>query len=127
VDGPIAVLVLVGTLAPLTYYGRLLAVGLGRPARAVDPATDWRPRLERPDLTSPISWLRTTWDLNRAFSAAVIAALLGVLALATSVGAFGGPAAAAGPPAILEGPSESFVPPPPETGRPSFQPIPTRY
>jgi formate hydrogenlyase subunit 3/multisubunit Na+/H+ antiporter MnhD subunit len=124
-DGPIATLVLVGTLAPLTYYARLLAIGLGRPARPVDPASDWRPRLRRLDLTSPVGWLRTTWDLNRAFSAAVIAALLGMLAVATSVGAFGGPAAAAGLPAILEGPTESFVPPPAASGQPSFQPIPT--
>ncbi len=42
-DGPIATLVLIGTFAPLAYYGRLLAVGLGRPARPLDPATDWRP------------------------------------------------------------------------------------
>jgi len=127
-DGPIATLVLVGTFAPLTYYARLLAVGLGRPARPPDPATDWRPRLQRPDLTSPVAWLRSTWDLNRAFSAAVIAAMLGVLALATSVGAFGGPDAAAGTPAILEGPSESFAPPPFTSAEPSFQlvPIPTR-
>jgi formate hydrogenlyase subunit 3/multisubunit Na+/H+ antiporter MnhD subunit len=124
-DGPIATLVLIGTLAPLTYYTRLLAVGLGRPGRPIDPATNWRPRLERPDLTSPGTWLRTTWDVNRAFSAAVIAALLGVLALATSVGAFGGASAAAGLPAILEHPAESAAPQPLSSGEPSFQPIPT--
>ncbi len=125
-DGPIASLVLVGTFAPLTYYGRLLTIGLGQPAEPVDPATDWRPHLRRVDLTAPIAWLRTTWDLNRAFSGAVIAALLSLLALATSVGAFGGPAAAVGLPTILEGPSESFAPPPLESGEPSFQPIPTQ-
>jgi NADH-quinone oxidoreductase subunit N len=124
-DGPIATLVLIGTLAPLTYYGRLLVIGLGRPAGPVDLATDWRPHLQRFDLTTPVAWLRTTWDLNRAFSGALIAALLGLLALATSVGAFGGPAAAAGLSAPLEGPSESFAPPSLESGQPSFQPIPT--
>ena len=123
-DGPLATLVLVGTFAPLAYYGRLLAVGLGRPVRPIDPATSWRPRIGRLDLTSPVAWIRSTWDLNRAFSAAVIAALLGMLALATSVGAFGGPEAAAGLPAILEGPIESFAPPPVGSGEPSFQPIP---
>ena len=116
---------LIGTLAPLTYYGRLLVIGLGRPAGPIDPATDWRPHLQRFDLTAPLAWFRTTWDLNRAFSGAVIAVLLGVLALATSLGAFGGPAAAAGLPARLEGPAESFAPPPP-SGEPSFQPIPTQ-
>jgi len=125
-DGPIATLVLLGTFAPLAYYARLLAIGLGRPTRPTEPATGWRPHLERLDLTSPVAWLRTTWDLNRAFSAAVIAAMLGVLALATSVGAFGGPDAAAGIPAILEGPSPSYAPPPLESGPPSFEPIPTR-
>lgn len=125
-DGPIATLVFVGTFAPLTYYGRLVVVGLRRPARPPDPAVGWRPRFERADLTAPLTWLRTTWDVNRAFSAAVIAGLLGVLALATSVGAFGGPAAAAGGPAIVEGPSESFAPQPIPSGEPSFRPIPTR-
>ena len=125
-DGPIASLVLIGTFAPLTYYGRLLVIGLGRPARPIDPSTDWRPHLQRLDLTAPMASLRHTWDLNRAFSGALIAALLGLLALATSVGAFGGPAAAAGLPAILDGPSESFAPAPLETGEPSFQPVPTQ-
>ena len=123
-DGPAATLVFVATFAPLTYYARLLAVGLGRPARP-EPATDWRPRLTRFDLTSPLGWARSTWDLNRAFSAAMIAALLGVLALATSVGAFGEADAAAAIPATLEGPGESFAPPPLSSGEPSFQPIPT--
>jgi formate hydrogenlyase subunit 3/multisubunit Na+/H+ antiporter MnhD subunit len=123
-DGPVATLVFVATFAPLTYYARLLAVGLGRPRRP-EPPTDWRPRVLRLDLTSPVAWARSTWDLNRVFSAAVVATLLGVLALATSVGAFGGADAAAAIPAGLEGPSESFAPPPIASGEPSFQPIPT--
>jgi hypothetical protein len=129
-DGPLATVVLVGTLAPLAYYGRLLAIGLQRPGRSVDPASGWRPHVQRFDLTAPAAWLRSSWDGNRAFSGAVIAALLGALALATSVGAFGGPAAAAGLqvglPAVLEGPSESFVPLPVASGEPSFEPIPSR-
>ena len=129
-DGPLATVVLVGTLAPLAYYGRLLAIGLRRPERSVDLASGWRPRVQRFDLTAPGAWLRSSWDGNRAFSGAVIAALLGGLALATSLGAFGGPAAAAGlpvgRPAVLEGPSESFAPLPVASGEPSFQAIPTR-
>ncbi len=124
-DGPAGGLVLIAALTPLTYYARLLLVGLGRPARLPEPASDWRPRLERLDLTSPIVWARSTWDLNRAFSAALIAGLLGGLALATSVGAFGGAEAAAAIPATIEGPTESFAPPPLSSGEPSFQPIPT--
>jgi len=123
VVGPVASLVSIGTLAPLTYYARLLGLGLARPTGAVEGASDWRPQLRRPDLTRPASWIRTTWDLNRAFSGALIATLLGVLALATSAGAFAAPEAAAGLPAILEGPSQS-VPSARESGQPSFQPIP---
>ncbi|MGZ8437756.1 MAG: proton-conducting transporter transmembrane domain-containing protein [Candidatus Limnocylindrales bacterium] len=123
-DGPVATLVFVATFAPLTYYARLLVVGLGRPSRP-EPPTDWRPHVLRLDLTSPVAWARSTWDLNRAFSAAVIATLLGVLALATSVGAFGGADAAAAVPSGLEGPSVSFTPQPVASGEPSFQPIPT--
>ena len=51
----------------------------------------------RPDVTSLRHWLRDTWDGNRAFTTASMAALLGLLALATAAGAFGGPAAAAEP------------------------------
>jgi hypothetical protein len=126
-DGPVETLLLVAVLAPLGYYARLLAVGLGRPARpAESPVLSWwRPQLARLDLTSPRAWARSAWDLNRAFSAAIIALLLSLLAVATSVGAFGGADAAAAVPGTVEGPTESFAPPPVATGEPSFQPIPT--
>jgi hypothetical protein len=94
--GPLGTIVLLGTLAPLAYYGRLLAVGLSKPDRVIQPVDDWLPRIMPPDLTGIRVWLSTTWDVNRAFSTAAIAAMLGILALATSAGAFGGPAAAAG-------------------------------
>jgi len=94
-DGPLTALVLLGTLAPLAYYGRLLSIGLSRPDGPADPDVDWRPRIERVDLTALGSWWRTNWEANRAFSTGLVAALLGVLALATSAGAFGGPVAAA--------------------------------
>jgi len=97
-EGPLATLVLLGTLAPLAYYGRLLAIGLSRPDRVLEPVDAWRPRVTAPDLTGVRRWLSRTWDVNRAFSTATVAALLGALALATSAGAFGGPEAAAGPP-----------------------------
>lgn len=94
-DGPLALIVLLGTLSPLFYYGRLLVVGLSRSDRAVPPTASWRPRIVRPDLTAPQTWLRTSWSDNRAFSAALVAAMLGLLALTTAAGAFGGPATAA--------------------------------
>lgn len=107
-EGPLATLVLLGTLAPLAYYGRLLAIGLSRPDRVLEPVDAWRPRVTAPDLTGVRHWLTRTWDVNRAFSAATIAALLGALALATSAGAFDGPEAAAGPPPVLPPPA-AFV------------------
>ena len=95
VGGPLALLVLLGTLAPLAYYGRLLAIGLGRPDGPPDPEVDWRPRISRLDVTAPGAWWRTTWTTNRAFSSSLVAVVLAVLALATSAGAFGIPEAAA--------------------------------
>jgi NADH:ubiquinone oxidoreductase subunit 2 (subunit N) len=95
-DGPLTAVVLIGTLAPLAYYGRLLSIGLARPDGPRDPEIDWRPRVARLDLTALGAWWRTTWSANRAFSSGLVAVLLGLLALATSAGAFGGPVAAAG-------------------------------
>lgn len=130
-DGPLATLVLLGTLAPIAYYGRLLSVGLARPDGPPDPEVDWRPRVERLDLTALGSWWRTTWGANRAFSSALVAVLLGLLAVATSAGAFGGPEAAAGP-APGAGPTASAAPrgpdellPPLGSDAPAFEPIPT--
>lgn len=109
-DGPLASLVLLATLAPLAYYGRLLFIGLSRPDRVLEPVDAWRPRVVAADLTGLRRWLATTWDLNRAFSTATIAALLGVLALATSAGAFGAVDAAAGLPPGLSVPTELVAP-----------------
>ncbi len=125
-DQPVAAIVLLGTFGPLAYYGRLLVIGLTRPDRELVPGRPWRPTVTAPDLTAARSWMRTTWDVNRAFSAASVAALLGLLALATSVGAFGGPSAAAGLPPSVQIPGETFlpvasdeVPPPLDSAAPS--------
>ena len=103
VEGPLATLVLVGVLAPVAYYGRLLSIGFARPDGPPVPRA-WRPRVTRIDLTAPGAWWRTTWDSNRGFSAALVAGLLALLAVATASGAFGGRAAAA------ETPAGAFVP-----------------
>ena len=95
IDGPLTGIVLLATLAPLAYYARLLSIGLARPDGPADPENHWRPRVERLDLIAPSAWWATTWGRNRAFSSALIAALLGLLAVATAAGAFGGPEAAA--------------------------------
>lgn len=109
-DGPLATIVGIATLAPLVYYGRLLAVGLSRPDRIMEPVDAWRPQITPPDLTGLDRWLVTTWDRNRAFTTASVAALLGLLALATAAGAFGGPAAAAGPGPAVVAPGEIEAP-----------------
>ena len=105
-DGTLATIVLLGTLTPLAYYGRLMAIGLAPADHVLEPIEAWRPRMPPYDRRAKRRWLRTTWDANRAFSTASVALLLGLLALATSAGAFGGPAAAAGLPPGLEVPGD---------------------
>lgn len=109
-DDGLTTLVLIGTVAPLAYYGRLFWIGLARPDRILEPIDAWRPRLSPLDVTALRPWLYTTWNANRAFSTASIALLLGILALATSAGAFQGPAASAGLPPSLSIPSEVVEP-----------------
>ena len=66
------------------------------------------------DLTDIRAWMSRTWSDNRAATATGGAAVLAVLALAVSAGAFGGPQAAAGLPPTLEVSTESFAPGEPE-------------
>ena len=86
---------------------------------------------DRPDLTALRHWLRGTWDGNRAFTTAALAAMLAALALATAAGAFGGPAAAAEPVPTVAIPDEfgrpvpsSDLPPAGPSASPSTVPIP---
>jgi NADH-quinone oxidoreductase subunit N len=154
-DGPLQVLVMIGTLSPLLYYARLIAVGIERPGTR--PRIDgWRPVITRIDLTDLRAWLARTWNENRLVSATGGAALLALLALVVSAGAFGAADAAAGlpptvsvsvesfgpgeplPPLESQGPIESGAPgpsegpvdspvetEPPASGGPSFAPVPT--
>lgn len=110
--GPLATVMSIAMLAPIAYYGRLLAIGLSRPDRVVEPIAAWRPTIQALDLTAMGPWLHTTWIANRAFTTAALAALLGLLAVATSAGAFGGPSAAAERPPAVTVPSERGSPAP---------------
>ena len=109
-EPPLAGIITLATLAPLAYYGRLAVIGLSRPDRLVEPRGTSMPRIARPDPAGFRRWAANGWELNRAFTTAAIAVVLGGLALATSAGAFGGPDAAAGLPPALSGPGEIVAP-----------------
>ena len=111
-DGPIAVVVMLGTLSPLLYYGRLFAVGVERSAGT--ERVGWRPVLDRIDRTDLRTSLRRAWADNRILTATAGAGVLAILALFVSAGAFGGPQAAAGLPPVVGGSVESFTPGEPE-------------
>jgi hydrogenase-4 component F len=110
-DGPLAVIVLIGTLGPFLYYGRLVVVGVQR-AGSTTPAVRWRPTFPGLDLTDLGSSLVRIWTENRLLTATGGAALLAVLALVVSAGAFGAAEAAAGLPPTLGASTESFAPEP---------------
>jgi len=123
-DGPLAAAVLLGTLSPLLYYGRLFFFGIERPGRT--PRVPWRPVISGIDLTHLRGWLARTWSDNRLVTATGSAALLAVLALVVSAGAFGSPQAAAGLPPTIGISVESFAPgeplPPEGSDAPSAAP-----
>jgi multicomponent Na+:H+ antiporter subunit D len=111
--GPLAALVLLATFGPLTYYGRLLYVGVVTPGpgRASGTGTTiGRPVVTPLDVTDLRGWLVRTWSDNRGAGAVGGATLLAVLALAVSAGAFGMAGAAAGLPPSLDAVQEPFVP-----------------
>ena len=122
IPGPIGLVVLLGTLSPLVYYGRLVAVGVSRPKGGTGGIVAGTRAIVTPlDLTAGRTWLATTWGANRAFTATVGAFLLGSLAIGASMGAFGVPAAAAGLPPSLDVVTESFAPIEPGV---TFEPVP---
>ena len=89
-DPPFSTVVLVATLAPIAYYARLFVIGVAPPDHIIESGAGWAPVLERMGGTGTRRWLATTWGRNRAFTTAIVAATLAVLALVTSAGVFGG-------------------------------------
>jgi NADH-quinone oxidoreductase subunit N len=139
VDGPLRIVVMLGGLASLAYYGRVLLVGLRAPSALVAVAATERPRRTAesaaaipgpavargaaPDeadrstpmaLPAPIARLESravaTWTTNRAPIASAGVLVLALTALAVAAGALGGPAAAAAPAPEPAAPTETFVP-----------------
>jgi NADH-quinone oxidoreductase subunit N len=139
VDGPLRIVVMLGGLASLAYYGRVLMVGLRAPSALVAVAATERPRRSAesaaaipgpavahgaapdeadgsmsPALPVPIARLESravaTWTTNRAPIASAGVLVLALTALAVAAGALGGPAAAAAPAPEPAAPTETFVP-----------------
>jgi NADH:ubiquinone oxidoreductase subunit 2 (subunit N) len=100
-DGPLQVLVLIATLAPITYYTRLLVLGI-RPLEVTSaPLVDWRAHRVAVDRTDLAGSARRLVVANRTIGLTMLGLLLAVVALLTSIGAFGGPQSAAGLPPEL--------------------------
>jgi NADH:ubiquinone oxidoreductase subunit 2 (subunit N) len=89
---PLEAILLVGGIASLVYYGRIAAIGIGRPSVAVRGAPTERPALM--PAGSLAATLRMGWQGNRAPIAAGLVLVLVVLSLAVSAGGLGGPEAA---------------------------------
>ena len=106
-DQPFSIALVVATLAPLIWYGRLFVIGVLRPDRVLEPVDAWRPRIGSPGPDGIRRWLADTWDRNRAFTTASVAGLLAIFALATAVGGFDARGAAGGPPPVIGEPVES--------------------
>ena len=107
-DGPLQVIVFIATLAPILYYGRLLALGTRRLDVRSAPVVDWRPHWTRVDLTDVPGSVTRLFRANRPLGMTVATLDLAVVALLTSIGAFGGPEAAAGLPPVQTIPGESI-------------------
>ncbi len=99
-DGPLEAFVLVATVAPILYYLRVLGIGGRRLDVQSAPAVEWRPRWTALDLTDARGSVARLYEANRILGVTSFALVLALAALLTSIGAFGGPEAAAGlPPA----------------------------
>jgi hypothetical protein len=106
-DGPLQAFVLIATIAPLLYYGRVLAIGIRRLDVSSAPAVDWRPSRTSIDVTDLRGTAGRLLHANRVLGLSLASLVLAAVALMTSVGAFGGPQAAAGLPPEQAIPGES--------------------
>ena len=120
--GPLTPIVLIGTLAHIGYFGRIVAAGLGRRTSTVAAGADSRPTWRIHGAVRVADAARI-WDTNRAPTAAVVVLLLAGLALAVAGGGFDLPRAAAGlPPRPTPGAPASPSPAPSDSPSPSLRP-----
>jgi NADH:ubiquinone oxidoreductase subunit 2 (subunit N) len=154
-DGPFVLVVTAGSLAQIAIFGRLLAVGLGRPSPAVVGGQGERPRRPEPLPTRPAvarsaserGMERASYLLrggvdearivpaalraNRVVIAGLLVLALSGLAFGVASGGFGVPEAAAAVPGVVTGPIGSEPPPgaesapPEETEPPASEPPPS--
>jgi NADH:ubiquinone oxidoreductase subunit 2 (subunit N) len=105
---PLEAVLLIGGLAALAYYGRILVVGLGRPSLLVGAAPGDRPVATERGRTA-FEGLRAGWRANQAPIAAGLVLALVLISVVVAAGGFGGPEAAraAGPVASPGGPVAS--------------------
>jgi NADH:ubiquinone oxidoreductase subunit 2 (subunit N) len=143
-DGPVRLLVTLGGLASLLYYGRIAIAGVRAPSTLVAAGASERPRLPGPagvggsapagaptgsdavDRRLPASLARLEtrwtagWAANRAPIASLGVLLLALTAITVAAGGLGGPVAAAAPAPEPAAPTETFVPD--QTEPPSLSP-----
>ena len=106
-DGPLQVIVLIATLSPIVYYLRVLGLGLRRLDVRSARAVDWRPHWTPIDMTDVRGTMARSFAANRAIGVTALTLVLAATALLTSIGAFGGPEAAAGLPPVDTIPGET--------------------
>jgi NADH:ubiquinone oxidoreductase subunit 2 (subunit N) len=122
--GPFRLLVTIGGLASLTYYGRIALTGVRAASSQVGAGASERPRLPRPD-GSAAAPARATgiaglamaaetrvvgiWRANRAPIATVGVLVLALTAVSIAAGGLGGPAAAAAPAPEPVAPTDTFI------------------
>ncbi len=91
--GPLGVVVLIGGLASLAYYGRILVVGLGRPSMMVGHAPSDRP-VATARAGTALQAVRTGWLANRAPISAGLVLVLVLVSVVLAAGGLGAPEAA---------------------------------
>lgn len=97
-SGPLALVLVIGGLAALAYYGRILAIGVGRVSLLAGAAPSERPVAPERGRNASET-IRNGWLANRAPIATGLVLILVVISVVVAAGGLGGPdaARAAGP------------------------------